>query len=371
MLRNEVFDINFKRLGIVEKFSYCQYNKKLYSCGTFSLKCPAIEENNNLIKAGKILWLEDDVAGIIQSVEIENEEMQANGNLIDIILDWRYIYPTFNAYDSPIKMMYDVVNENCINSENENRNYNFLSIKKIDDTLAKINKQKTGGSVMEFLSELGEAYNLGFEVSFNPRGKNMLFAVIKGSDRSINNSEGNKRVIFSESLNNLSTAKYSYNDSDYRNVTFVAGEATDEGRTTTLVFEGNVEKQGFERRELFVDARDLQSEVVDAEEETKMSEEEYIEILITRGEEKLAECKKVNSLEAEVRNDADTIFIYGRDYFLGDIVTIIKESIGYTANVQVTEITVTQDKNSYTLTPTFGTSQPTLFSILKKKGVVN
>lgn len=371
MLKCEVFDAKFKRLGMIEKFTYCQYNKKFNKCGSFTLKCPPIKENIELLKEDRILWLENDVAGIIQSIKL-SEELEINGCLVSCILDWRYVFPVFNAEASPIKIMYDVVNANCINSSIPQRNYDFLIIEQIQDDLPRITKQKTGGSVLEFLTELSEAYNIGFDVSFNPLIKKMIFKVIVGEDRTAKNEKGNKMVLFSDSLNNLKNTEYSSNNSSYRNITIVDGEAEEGRRVSTYVFADGIERAGYERRELYTDARDLQSEKQNEEGETiKIPDEEYIKMLENRGEEKLGECKKLESLNAEVRSDSSTNFVYGKDYFLGDYVTVIKESYGYAMNVQVTEITVTQDKNGYEINPTFGEGQPTLYDILKKKGVVN
>lgn len=371
MIRNEIFDIDFKRLGIIEKFSYCQYNKKFNKCGSFTIICSPIKENIDLLKEDRIVWLEDDVAGIIQSIEL-SDTLEVNGCLLSCILDWRYVFPVFNEEASPIKLMYDVVKSNCIESSIPQRNYDFLIVENIKDDMPRISKQKTGGSVLDFLTELGEGYEIGFDVKFNPLIKKLVFKVLIGADRTINNKDGNKSVFFSDSLNNLKDTSYTFNSSDYRNITIVVGESEENTRTSTYVFADGIERTGFKRRELYTDARDIQSETQNDEGmQVKISEEEYIKMLENRGEEKLGECKKIESLSAEVRSDSETNFIFNKDYFLGDLVTVIKESQGYMMNVRVTEVTVTQDKNGYEIAPTFGEAQPTLYEILKKKGVIN
>lgn len=371
MLRNEVFDKSLKRIGLIENFNFCQYTKKLRECGTFSLQCALTEENLEMLQKENLIWLENNIMGIIQNVEI-SDDIQINGSLMEVMLDWRYIYPVFNKNESPIQMMYDVVSDNCINSLQTNRNFNNLILINIEDEEQKIIKQKTGGSVLEFCIELSEAYDLGFTINFNPENRIFEFKVIKGEDRTINNQIGNKKIIFSDSLNNLGETKYSYDSDKFRNIALVAGESETKERVITYSYYSKEEATGFDRRELYVDARDLQSEITDENgNEIKMAKSEYMEVLYNRGLEKLSENKIVESLEAEVINNSDTLFVFGKDYFLGDYVTVIKESYNYLADVQVTEVVVTQDKNDYTVSPVFGEGKPTLYSILKKKGVIN
>ena len=141
-------------------------------------------------------------------------------------------------------------------------------------------------------------------------------------------------------------------------------------RYTLEVFaDGEDKKEGYWRRELYVDARDLQTEAKEEGEED-LTEEEYKELVTQRAKEKLAEVPMVYEFDGEVRNDANTMFIYGRDYNMADAVTIYDEDLGIQANANVTEVTVSQDQNGYSVVPSFGFTQPTLLQKLKKKGVI-
>ena len=373
MLRNEVFDDKFNRLDILEKFTYCQYVESLRGTGTFTLKCPITKKNVSILKNDNIIWFEEDVAGVIQNVVVDSSdqsEITANGCLLDGILDWRYIYPVFNYTGKVDELMNEAVNINCISNEDPKRNFEHLEIENVETSLPPVSKQKTGGTVLEFESELANAYSCGFRVGFYPKEKKMKFKVIEGVDRSVHNTEGNKRVIFSESLNNVLQTTYINDISDYRNITLVAGEAMVGSRSFVTVADGN-EQSGFYRRELYTDARDLQTETYDEDgNEIVLTEEEYQAALTNRGHESLSECAKKIYMESEVRHDSLSSYKYREDYNLGDIVTCIRESLDIMIDAQVTEVTVTQDANGYSVVPTLGEGQPTLYSILKKKGVV-
>ncbi len=116
---------------------------------------------------------------------------------------------------------------------------------------------------------------------------------------------------------------------------------------------------GLSRRELFVDARDLQS---DADPDKPLTAEEYAAVLTTRGEEMLAENQLVQSFSTVVRTLAPT-YEYGVDFFLGDTITAIDERQGVTADA--VERSVSAEGEGLLLTLGYG--QPAIYDILKRK----
>ena len=119
-----------------------------------------------------------------------------------------------------------------------------------------------------------------------------------------------------------------------------------------------------QRREIYIDARDLQS---DGDPDNPMTPEEYTEVLSNRGREKLAECQLVKSFSAVVRT-LDPTYTLGEDFQLGDTITVIDVRLGVTADavVQGVERAVGEDGESMVLT--LGYSQPTIYDVLRKAG---
>ena len=385
-MRLEVFNLGLRRLGMVNQFSMVQYTEKFCGVGSFTLSLPITDDNIRLLKKNRILWLEEDVAGVIQYVEKVRDNstnLTVKGSLLSCILDWRWVYPSFIKTGNPIQLMVGLVNTHCVNPSNSNRKFTGLST--IGNTTDKpsVSYQKTGGSVREAIEELGLANDLGYSVVFNPRWENPLaFKVLSGKYRGKDNYNP---VIFSQSLNNIIKGEYIYNDEAYRCVALVAGEAVNkeqeevEGSQRRTIEVGNTESSGLYRRELYVDARDLQSEYSEEEEvtdeegntstqyvEKTLSDEEYLANLTQRGNEKLSEHPIEESYSGEVRTDSDTIFRYGRDYFLGDTVIVQDEELGVMIDATVTEMTVTYDSTGYSYEPTFGYGLPTLENKIKR-----
>ena len=120
---------------------------------------------------------------------------------------------------------------------------------------------------------------------------------------------------------------------------------------------------GFQRRELYIDARDLQS---DSDPDKPLTEEEYTAVLTARGKEKLAEHQLVRSFSAEVRT-YDPTYSYGQDFFLGDTITVTDQHLGVTVDAVVQGAERTVSGQGETLTLTLGFGPPTLYDILKRK----
>lgn len=117
------------------------------------------------------------------------------------------------------------------------------------------------------------------------------------------------------------------------------------------------------RRELYIDARDLQS---DSGTGSPMSPEEYAAALATRGREKLAGRQLVQSFAAEVRGRGAT-YTLGEDYHLGDTITVADGTLGVTVDAVVQGVTRSVSRAGESMELALGYGQPTAYDILKRK----
>ena len=123
------------------------------------------------------------------------------------------------------------------------------------------------------------------------------------------------------------------------------------------------EPSNFSRRECFVDARDLQK---DADTENPMTDEQYQAVLQDRGREKLAIAQLIQSFEATVRTQNPT-YEYGKDFFLGDTITVKDERLGISVNGVVEGVERSISANGEDMVFTFGYSAPTITEKLRKE----
>lgn len=117
------------------------------------------------------------------------------------------------------------------------------------------------------------------------------------------------------------------------------------------------------RRELYIDARDLQS---DSDPDNPLTPEQYAAVLTTRGNEKLSEHQLVQSFSVNVRDRGST-YTLGEDYQLGDTITVIDEKLNVTVDAAVQGVTRSISRTGETMELTLGYGQPTAYDILKRK----
>lgn len=390
-MRLEVFDFELNRLGLIEIYSSINYTLKFIDVGSFELKCAINEQNVKLIQKNRFLWIEDEVCGIIQYISSSTDDgtITVKGKLAKEMLNWRWVYPCFVKTGEPAALAESIVNIHCVNPSESKRKMRGLVIGNAGYVINKphITYQKTGDTVLTSVQNISTANNLGFEIYFNPRNVNPFkFVMLEGKDRTIGNKDGNKPVVFSRDFENIVSGSYEYNDDSFRNIALVAGETADgsnnENATRTFLVVDKVGSENvssFYRKELYVDARDLQSEyseeAITKDDEgnditetvqKKMTEQEYNATLSNRGFEKMGETLVEESYESQIRTDARTIYQFGKDYTYGDYVTVIDKSLGIMLNVQITEMQIVYDANGYDYIPTFGNSVPTILKKIKR-----
>jgi len=104
---------------------------------------------------------------------------------------------------------------------------------------------------------------------------------------------------------------------------------------------------GLLRRESYTDATDV-SYTTDA---GTLTDEQYQDLLQSRGEVSLAESTPLSGFGARVDASVDG-FLYGRDFYLGDIVQAQNE-YGISGAMRVSEFVISEDISGYNIYPTF------------------
>lgn len=366
----EVNDTTFDSIGEVNQYESLIWPDKFNGFGTFELWAPITDENSQYFKKGNILWCGGDNAAVVEIVKSEIDEngtktYNVKGRTLEMLLTTRIIWGTYNAVNKDASTaMYEIVNQNCVNPSNANRKIPYLKLAEDLKFGGKITYQKTGGEVYDSLSTIASTYDLGFSVLFKPKTKELIFEVVEGVDRTVEQST-NDPVEFSTELEDLLSSSYYTNDQDVKNVAFVQGEGS--GSSRKSVISGEADSKGFGRRELYVDARDLQSTSVDENgEEQSLSPAEYTQVLTQRGDDKLSECKTTETFEAQIRVFGDVQYEFGVDYKKGDKVTVRDEQLNVVVSARITEVQEEFD-DEYALVLTFGYSYPTIMQKVKQQ----
>lgn len=365
-------DTTFEPIGQLDEYTSLMWPDAFLGKAMFQLWAPITDSNAEKLKEDNVLWCGGENAAVIKIVKEtvnENGEKEFNVKgwtleffLIEKIVEGLY-YKSGNHYTSTF--MYDMVDKMAINPSNPNRKIPYL-VNAEDEHIGKMMNgyQKTGGGLYDALYNMAFEADIGFSVLFDPYNKQLVFEVRAGVDRTQEQQE-NEPVVFSTDLEDVLSSTYYLNIEDVKNVAMVQGEEKDGKRTTVYV--GDTSLKGFKRKELYVDARDLQSEVYD-EDGTQhiLTAAQYNAILAQRGNEKLAEHQKTETFEAQIRQFGDVQYEFGVDYQKGDKVTVVDRQLGLSVSARITSVEEDFD-DEYALVLTFGYSYPTLLQRAKRQ----
>ena len=365
-----VDDTTFENIGEVNQYDSLIWPDKFNGYASFELWAPITEENSEYFKKGNILWCGGDNAAVVEIVKSAIDDkgtktFNVKGRTLEMFLTTRIIWGTYNASNKYASTaMYDIVNQNCINPTNVSRKIPYLECAEDKRLGGKMSVQKTGGEVYDTLTTIASSKDLGFNVLFRPKEKKLIFEVVAGVDRTIEQSEVDP-VEFSTDLEDILSSSYYTNNQDEKNVAFVQGEGDGTSRVSQI--SGNNELEGFDRKELYVDARDLQSETVNEDgTTTSLTPDEYKAALINRGDDKLSECEVTETFEAQIRVFGDIQYEFGKDYQKGDKVTVRDRQLNVVVSARITEVEEDFD-DEYALVLTFGYSYPTIMQKVKRQ----
>lgn len=364
---------SFEQVGEVNQFDSLIWPDKFNGYSQFELWAPITEENSRLFVEENILWCRGENAAVIEIVKSAtdsngDEKYNIKGRTLEMLLTTRILWGTYTAVKKRLSaIMYELVDRNCVNPVDASRKIPFLELAEESVEFgSELSIQKTGGEVYDALVDIAAVDNLGFAVIFDPWSKRLVFKVIQGVDRSINQNVVDP-VVFDTDFEDIITSSYYRNTQDVKSVALVAGEG--EAAERKIYIAGNNELKGFNRRELYVDARDIQSTAVN-EDGTQVSLplEDYMAALKQRGDEKMQEHKVYESFDAQIRVFGNVQYEFGKDYVKGDKVTVRDKRLNVTVSAQITETEEDFD-DEYALLLTFGFSYPTLMQKVKQQTI--
>lgn len=360
-----ILDENLKKLDTLKKYDFSQYVLKSRDIGTFTINVPMIEENRHLSDREKQYYFlfDDSVVGKVMDVKYDsngefNRTIVLSGELAEFILKKRVIAGTIEYKGLTCDYIKTLVQEEITKDPNSKRYINitveFENEEYLRSVCMTITRQVTGGYIWDEISAVLAQDELG--IKFVPVVKpthvvngvetnisEWKLIITAGEDRRKGNAQGNEAVVFSQSMSNISGTSYDNNTSSYCDVAYVAGEGEAEARKWYEVdATENNSKKGWNRSELWVDARDVQSE---AEDGTILTEEQYEELIKERANEKFTENNVQESYSATVASVNREHYTYGVDYKINDRVTVIDDELKIAVGAQVTEVTISEQDN--------------------------
>lgn len=361
MLELYILDDAFQPIGLVDQFTSFIWTRKYYDTGSFSLYCDA--GYYSLFQSGSYLYRSDDMElGVLESLNFSQSDtgeksVNVKGRFLKGILADRVIDKVQNLSGKTGDIMIRLVNLLAISSSDPARKIPHLSCAPELGYGSNIEVQATGDILLDKLHSLGKEDELSCRISYLHNNHSLLFEVWQGLDRTQGQSD-NSWAVFSDQYENIQSLSYVTDHSSSKNFAYIAGAGEGEDRTVVTLDQTN----GQPRRELYVDARDLQRKKDD---DTEMTEEEYTAVLLQRGKEKLEEYPLVETFDAKVNVYSN--LEYKTDYDLGDKCTFLNQDLGIEAETRITEITETYENGGVTISLVFGEGQMTIMQRIKRE----
>ena len=417
-----VLNKDLQKIGIIDSCKSVIWADRYHATGDCELYVPATAENLAMLRKNYFLQKVGNKM-VCQIKKIELTTSAEDGNYLTItghdakaLLDQRIIWNTQNADGNVEDFIRSIVDgalgstapdyRQIIDSGGNLLFYLGDSAGFTEATTEQVSYKNVGEKIRDCCLKYGWGYRVILD-----DGK-LYFELYKGTDRTAT-------VVFSDNYENLSATKYTEDETKMGNVALIAGEGEGAARSKTTT--GTAE--GYDRYEVYVDAKDLsktitfeelkstypsgtvvgtagnytyrmstfniqvldddqltalQTSYPDGQEvtidgnlyyqvsnldiasvpsaapedgdEVTLKDVVYSVYLLTRGLDKLAEYGAVTSFEGTI--EPNTTFVYGRDYFLGDLVTI-QNSFGITVQARITEIIEVDDDNGSSVEPKF------------------
>lgn len=339
-------------IAIVDVYESIIWTERYYEYGDFELYTAMTQDLLNYIKTDNYIQrVGSDRVMIIEEIRIDTDSETGNhititGRSLESILDRRVIWSQTTISGNLQNGIKKLINENIISPSKEERKIsNFIFKDSTDSQITglTVEAQYTGDNLYDVISKVCEEKSIGFKVSLN-ENKQFVFELYAGADRSYEQTNY-PYVVFSPNFDNIINSNYLESKENLKNVALVGGEG--EGTARKYLAIGNT--SGLDRRELFVDARDISSEGEDGQ---TLTTEQYNELLKQRGNEYLADYTDLVSFEGAV--ETNIMYKYGVDFFDGDIVQIANE-YGHEAKVRILEVVISENEEGNSVYPTFKT----------------
>lgn len=257
-----VFSTDIVALGVINEMTALRWTQRFSNIGDFELTVPLTDENAELIQLGNLVWIGTDELGVIEVIQKQKSEedgsitLSVSGRFNECWLERRIVWDSYKEENIPVSdHMRNLLDLNVINPANGDRRISNIALENPYEAIgAPITFGAHRDNLWESITDLSAAHKLWARFSCSVRAKTCTFTVRKGTDRSREQSD-NIPVVLSSELSDILSSDYSADLTSYCDMALIAGAG--EGSERKLAEVGS-ELSGLDRRELYVDARDLQ-----------------------------------------------------------------------------------------------------------------
>lgn len=370
--------------GIITNYEslICIWN--YYECGTFELTINKNKTNTSKLKKDNMLIVNKRdnkillIDKVVTTTTKNSKTLKVTGTCIKGLTKRRII--ATNGYDRASEDYAENIQKHYIKKHIVESYYDDIRTPERDIVWVKIVPSQNRGiktvwqarltNLHDELKHISEDTGLGWYGYLDRNKKCIYFDSLRGTDRTVNQVENpntheklsgftheelqaytheqlkgtikHPYIIFSEKKKNLLEGKTTDDNTNYKNVGYVAGKGENEDRI--IIVKGNA--TGFDRREVLIDLNNIDD----------------LGELNTEGQKKLDTYKTIQSVEGKVYQIPN--MKYETDFFLGDLVTL--ESDGIYEDKRIIQVKEIYERNNITVELGFGDKVPTLGEEIKR-----
>jgi hypothetical protein len=361
-----VYDRDFNWLNETTKAESVQITRELYGAGSFEIHIhPAIEAAYDLIKKDNIIVINRDghKAGVVRDFRLAEDrrkrEFVIHGDMADGLTRRRIAVPPTEA-QRPGSLGWDRIRGpaetvikhyaamHMVMPYNPNRIIPRLHMAEDAGRGRAFPWQTRYEPLHEVLHGACQYAEMGYGIFADTANARWVFDVIPGTDRTASQDTVSP-VTFRVEYNNIDNYRYAEDRQNHKNTGYAGGQGQDERRLVYVLGDTNA---GLDRREVFLDCGNAGD----------------IDELLHYGGQRLLEYGEVKAVEIST---LPRTFIFEKDYFLGDMVTVIISRLGLAVDTRITSIRETWERGTgHAVEARFGAKLPNLFTVTQKTEVI-
>ena len=382
---------------ILDVFQSVIWHSRFFGIGDFEIYCEATPQNVQKITVDSFVTRSDveknPSVGIVRNVRLVNDPQNgvmliASGYFAKDILRQRLLYKLTeeNTLDTIVysgeveDAARDAVDKSLINPTKTARKVPNLALgseKGYTESLPD-KRQSLFENLYDWLTAMLSEYSLTCDIFAKESDffSSLVFEVQKGTDRT-------ESVIISGKLDNLINSTYEKTTNGEKTLALVGGSGT----TSARLFREVGTAIGFNRKEVYVNASNVRQTGLKLDELMTLFpggsvqpstddpqyyvvnsviiasysnnawdilDEYYLPFLIAPGDDALQKASATTSYKGEIDVSSGT-YKLGKDYFLGDYVTVFDDRLNVTVKAQVTETTEVVDDSGTLVSAVFET----------------
>lgn len=370
-------------IAIIDEFESFIWTDRYIGEGEFELYLPVAVKVFPEIQKERYLWIKESqkmmiIEDIAINTDAENgDHATITGRSLESFLHRRIVWDITTLSGNFQDGVERLLNENAIAPIDYRRNLPITFRTSKDPAITELtyDGQFRGEDLYDAIYTMCESFEIGFRIIpiFDVKPTAFFFELYSGADRTWDQTK-NIPVVFSHKYENLLSSDFYESNRDWKTACLAVGEVNEQEYRLEIDPIFYHEPTGIYRRETFLTVgieagENITIPPLDANEDGTVTPQErrdyneavaqkalqqqgYISQLGQAGWSTLMELTPIKMFEGEI--DYRVQFIYGKDFFIGDVVQVAN-AYGKEGKCRISELVMTHDSTGESLIPTFTT----------------